>query len=154
MPGNTNNGFDAGRFAAIWAGCDAGNSDEVEAVAKFRAVRRMVMAANLRIVDAMGRTDVMLALDAQLEPVREESPELKTAFLQVAQLAELANERQEMIDQLRQELARISSVRTTSRFTPTPARTTGDALVNGGLVAAVSIVAVILILAALFQTFQ
>ena len=107
MPGNANDGLNAERFAALWAGCDAGNANEAEALSKFRVLRRMVIAENLRIVDAMGRADVMRALDAQLKPVREESPELKAAFLQVAQLAELANERQELIDELQQENARL-----------------------------------------------
>ena len=154
MPGKANDGLNAERFAALWAGCDAGNANEAEALSKFRLLRRMVIAENLRIVDAMGRADVMRALDAQLEPVREESPDLKAAFLQVAQLAELANERQELIAELQEELVAMSCPGISS----VPARraqpVSSGELVNGGLVAALAIIAALLMLAALFQTFQ
>ena len=156
MPGSRNNGLNAERFAALWAGCDAGNANEAEALSKFRVLRRMVIAENLRIVDAMGRADVMRALDAQLEPVREESPELKAAFTQVAQLAELANERQELIAELQQELVAAScpgiSSRPTRRARAQPV-SSGE-LLNGGLEAALAIIAALLMLAALFQAFQ
>ena len=154
MPGKANDGLNAERFAALWAGCDAGNANEAEALSKFRLLRRMVIAENLRIVDAMGRADVMRALDAQLEPVREESPDLKAAFLQVAQLAELANERQELIAELQEELVAMSCPGISS----VPARraqpVSSGELVNGGLVAALAIIAALLMLAALFQMFQ
>jgi hypothetical protein len=154
MPGKANDGLNAERFAALWAGCDAGNANEAEALSKFRLLRRMVIAENLRIVDAMGRADVMQALDAQLEPVREESPELKAAFLQVAQLAELANERQELIAELEQELVAASGTGISSHLARRAQPVSSGELVNGGLVAALAIIAALLMLAALFQMFQ
>jgi hypothetical protein len=105
-------------------------------------------------VDAMGRADVMRALDAQLEPVREESPELKAAFLQVAQLAELANERQEVIVELQQELEAASFPGISSHPARRAQPVSSGELVNGGLVAALAIIAALLMLVALFQMFQ
>jgi hypothetical protein len=67
-----NNGFDAERFAALWAGADTGNNNEAEAITKFRAARRMAAGCNLRLVDCMtGRDDVTRALDAQMKPLRK-----------------------------------------------------------------------------------
>ncbi|MGH9444127.1 MAG: hypothetical protein ACRD3O_00030 [Terriglobia bacterium] len=72
MPGAASNGFDAQRFAALWAGCDTGNGNEAEAVTKFRAVWRMAASHRLRIVDCMtGHEKVMAALDAQMKPLRK-----------------------------------------------------------------------------------
>jgi hypothetical protein len=157
MPGAAQNGLEPQRFAALWAGCDTGNASEAEALSKFRALRRMAMAENLRIIDAMGRADVMQALDVQLEPVREESPELKAAFLEVAKIADLAQRRQEVIDELQEQLAAGRGAGISARPMPPPRVSDGGmvgGMVNGGLVAAVSIVAVLLMLAAWFQAFQ
>jgi hypothetical protein len=84
----TNNSFDAERFAALWAGFDTGNANEAEAVGKARALRHMATAAGLRVIDVMGRTEVIEALDAQLQPLREDSPELKAAFVKITELAD------------------------------------------------------------------
>jgi len=148
--------FDAERFAALWAGFDMGNASEAEAMNKGRALRRMVAASGLRIVDVMGRADVMQALDAQLQPVREESAELKAAFLEIAKLADLAKQREEMIDELREELAEAigSGGASAGQTGPLPPGVSDGGLVDGGLVAAVSIAAVALMIAAAFQAFQ
>ena|SRR5581483_12323960 len=72
MGATSNNGLDAERFAALWAGADTGNSNEAEAVNKFRAVWRMASSNRVRIVDCMtGRDDVMRALDNQMKPLRK-----------------------------------------------------------------------------------
>lgn len=149
MPNAANNGIDPERFAALWAGCDCGNPNEAEALSKFRALRRMALAAKLRIVDVMGRADVVQALDAQLEPVREESPELKAAFLEIAKLADLAKEQEEIISDLQRELAsgRPATSMGASRVPH------GDP-VNAGLMVAVSLVAIALMIVAGFQAFQ
>ena len=84
----TNNSFDAERFAALWAGFDTGNANEAEAVGKARALRHMATVAGLRVIDIMGRTEVIEALDAQLQPLREDSPELKAAFVKITELAD------------------------------------------------------------------
>ena len=145
MPGAANNDFDAERFAALWAGADAMNSNEAEAVMKFRALRRMAVEDNLRIVDLMGRADVMAALDAQLQPVREENEEVKKLYLQNTELAELAHGQEQLIEQLQRQLA--GGVFAASR-------TSAGGLVNGGLVAVVVVVAVALMIAAVVQSFQ
>jgi hypothetical protein len=152
MPGAAQNGLEPQRFAALWAGCDTGNGSEAEALSKFRALRRMAMAENLRIIDAMGRADVMQALDAQLQPEREESPELKAAFLEVAKVADLAQRRQEVIDELQEQLD--TGIGARSSANTLPPRVSDGGMVNGGLVAAVLMIAVLLMLAAGFQAFQ
>jgi hypothetical protein len=83
MPGAANNnGFNTQRFAELWAGCDAGNANEAEAFGKFRELRRMAIAENLRVIDAVYRPDVMQALDDQLQPVRKENEELTKLYVQ------------------------------------------------------------------------
>ena len=106
MPGAASNGFCPERFAALWAGFDTGNSNEAEAVNKFRALRRMAVAENLRIIDAMGRADVVQALDVQLQPVREESHEVKAALEQTAALREELTERTRNVRELAELLRR------------------------------------------------
>jgi hypothetical protein len=107
MPVAASNGLDPERFAALWAGCDTGNANEAEAVNKFRALRRMVVADNVRIVDVMGRADVVQALDVQLQPLREESPQLKEAFGQITKLADALAREREITAELREELAAV-----------------------------------------------
>jgi len=153
MPRAAQNGLEPDRFAALWAGCDTGNGNEAEAVSKFRQLRRMVVGEKARIVDLMGRADVMAALDAQLEPIREESPELTEAFGKVAELAEaLARERQ-ITAGLREQLDNGDASAAASAGM-SPARVSDGGLVNDGLVAAVSIATVALMIAALFGWFQ
>src|SRR5260370_38938269 len=83
MPaGQPQNAFDPQRFAALWAGFDTGNTSDAEAKGKAQELRRMAVAEKVRIIDLMGRLDVMRALDAQLRPVRE-TPD--TAPLDAAQ---------------------------------------------------------------------
>lgn len=159
MPTVANQGFEAARFAALWAGLDAGNSNEAEAVSKFRALRRMAVGENVRIIDLMGRADVLAALDAQLKPVREESPELKDAFGKITQLADDLAREKEISEELREQvddlLATVNEVASTPvippQAWPRPGRGASDGLVNAGLVAAVSIVAVALMIASAFQ---
>jgi len=139
---------------------DTGNPSEAEAMTAGRLMRRLLVTHGLRLVDVMGRTDVMQALDAQLQPVREESPELKEAFQKVADLADLAKQREETakqreetIDELQQELAG----RAGSGASPIPQAHVSDGglvsagLVNGVLVAAVSFAAIALLIASAFQ---
>ena len=158
MPANAHNGFNAKRFAALMAGFDTGNPCEEEAMSKARALRRMVAAENLRIVDVWGRADVRQALDAQLRPVREDSAELIEArkkaeerreevmqrIQQVRQLAELVKKREQEFDAYRRKAEREMRSRVASAAVAGGA--VGDAgLVNGGL----TVVAVILVLALL-----
>jgi hypothetical protein len=72
----------------------------------------------------------------------------------VAQLAELANERQELIAELQQELVGVSCPGISSHPARRAPPVSSGELVNGGLVAAMAIIASLLMLAALFQTFQ
>jgi hypothetical protein len=152
MPGANCSGIDAERFAALWAGLDAGNGSEAEAVSKFRALRRMVVAENVRIIDLVCRADVMAALDAQLQLAREESPELKEAFGKITELADALAREKEMTAELRGEIDDLLLAGNKATASPSwsPPRASDD-LVNGGLIAAVSVVAVALMVAAVFQ---
>jgi hypothetical protein len=152
MPALTSNGFDAERFAALWAGFDGGNGNDAEAASKFRALRRMALAENIRIIDLMGRADVMAALDVQLRPAREDSPELTEAFGTITELAEKLAREKEITAALRGEIDDLLATATDATSSPNIVPPRGsDGLVNGGLVAAVSIVAVALMIAAAFQ---
>ena len=136
--------FDAEGFAKLVARFDTGNSNEAEAVSAARALRRMVVSDGLRIVDVMGRADVMAALDAQLQPVREDSQELKAAFVEIARLADLVRQRDEAAAERTPEIGKSSI------FAPCP-QPAGAGLVNGGLVAAVVISALVLMIATIFH---
>ena len=78
MPAGQQRGFDAERFAALVATFD-NNPNEAEAMNGARMFRRMAHGDNKRVVDLIYRADVMAALDAVLQPVREASPELVEA---------------------------------------------------------------------------
>jgi hypothetical protein len=153
MPGANCSGIDAERFAALWAGLDTGNGSEAEAVSKFRALRRMVVAENVRIIDLICRADVMAALDAQLQLTREESPELKEAFAKITELADALAREREITAELRGQIDDL--LLAGNETAPSPhimaAPRGSDGLMNGGLVAAVSVVAVALMIAAAFQ---
>ena len=103
------NGFDAEGFAKLVARFDTGNPCEAEAMNAARAMRRRVAEQGLRFVDVMERADVKQALDAQLQPVREDSAELKEAFGKVAQLAEALAEEKEITARLRAQMAAAPS---------------------------------------------
>jgi hypothetical protein len=151
MPSKSNNDFDPEEFVKMMGSFDTGNPSEAEAMNAGRLMRRLLVTHGLRLVDVMGRADVMQALDDQLQPVREESPELKAAFLKITDLADLAKEREEIIDELRQELAGGTG----GNAWPTPPTHAGGlvsaGLVNGVLVAAVSLAAIALLIASAFR---
>jgi hypothetical protein len=140
-------------FAKYMARFDLGNPSEAEAMNAGRFLRRLLVKKGVRLVDAMGRADVMQALDAQLEPVREESPELKEAFGQITQLADALARERELTAELRGELSAVPVAGMSARPMPPP-RASDGGMVNGGLVAVVSMMAVLLMLAAWFQSFQ
>jgi len=62
--------FDPERFVFLVASFD-GKANEAEAINGARMLRRMAHSEGLRIVDLFYRADVMAALDAALQPVRE-----------------------------------------------------------------------------------
>lgn len=101
------NAFDPQRFAAVWAGYDTGNSNDAEAKGKGQELRRMALAEKTRVIDLMGRADVMAALDAQLLPVREKTPDtaaLETECAELrAKLAAVVPKATELADELRRE---------------------------------------------------
>jgi hypothetical protein len=135
MPDTPTTEFNAERFAALVARFDVGNSSEAEAMSAARTIRRGLIEKSVRFVDAMARADVMQALDAQLKPVREDSAELKAAFVEVTKYADVAREQTEIAKQLRRELAAY--------------RVTGTrGLVNGKLVLLVVLVALALMIRA------
>jgi hypothetical protein len=144
MPVTPNNGFDAERFAALMARLDTGNASEAEAMAAARAMRHMATAAGLRIVDVLGRADVIAALDAQMKPVKEDSRELREAFSRVAELAELVAAKDEVIAGLQSKLAAAGG--------PHPALASVDTgPVSRGLFWLVVIFAALLMIASAFR---
>ena len=80
MPAAASNGtgvtFDAEKFVSLIARFDTCNPSEAEAMSAAKLMRRMVAGAGLRFVDAMETAKVKKALDAQLQPVREDNAEL------------------------------------------------------------------------------
>jgi hypothetical protein len=154
MPTQPIKGFDPEEFVKLIGSYDTGNPSEAEAMNAARLIRRMLVSNGLRLVDAMGRADVMQALDAQLQPVREESPQLKAAFVEIAELAELLKQREEIIDELQQrELA--SNAASNTAAVPPPQISRGGlgdgGLINGGLVAVVLFAALFLLIASTFR---
>jgi hypothetical protein len=149
----SSNSFDPEEFVKLIASFDTGNPSEAEAMTAGRLMRRSLVTHGLRLVDVMGRPDVIQALDDQLQPVREESPELKEAFQKVADLADLAKQREDIIDELQQELARGAG-NCACPMTPSRASQGGlvsAGLVNGVLVAAVSLATITLLIASAFR---
>jgi hypothetical protein len=144
MPAPANNGFEPEEFAKLLANFDTGNPNEASAINAARLLRRSLVGNGLRLVDVMGRCDVMAALDAQLQPVREESPELKAAFLKIASLAELAKQQEDFIMQLQSELAGGIAGQPAM---PIPPPVSDGVLISDGLVVAAAIVALALIIA-------
>jgi hypothetical protein len=145
MPGAANNTLDADTVAKMMARFETSNPSEAEAMTAVRMFRRMVATAGLRVIDVLERADVKQALDAQLQPVREDSAELQEAFGKVRQLAdELAQER-DITAELRQELA---SAQPMGRQACPPPPAAGGDLVNGVLVAATVLVVAALLIAA------
>ncbi len=106
MPGAASNGFCPDRFAALLARFETANPSEAEAINAARALRRMVAMNNLRFVDALGRGDVIAALDVQLQPVREENPQVKAAQEQALALREELTERTRNVREMAELLKR------------------------------------------------
>jgi hypothetical protein len=97
--------LDPGRFAALVARFDICNPSELEALNAARALRHAAANAKLRVIDALYRADVMVALDTLLKPVREEPPELREAFAKIAELADALRTEREISAALRRERA-------------------------------------------------
>jgi hypothetical protein len=87
MPASQQSGFDPERFAALVATFD-NNPNEAEGMNGARLFRRMAHGAGLRVVDLFYRADIMAALDGNLQPVREASPELAEARTLIEKLRE------------------------------------------------------------------
>lgn len=96
----------ARRFAGLFAGSDVGNSNEEEAVGKFRAMRRMALLENSRIIDLLERPDVRKAIDDQMQPVRQDGSALQEALEACTALTNELTERMRDVQRLA-ELARI-----------------------------------------------
>src|ERR1700694_5974584 len=101
--------FDTQEFAKLMARFDTGNASEAEAMSAARVMRRMVASEGLRFVNVMERADVKKALDAQLQPVREDSAELQEAFGKITELAEQLAREREISAQLREQCDRLRS---------------------------------------------
>lgn len=68
--------LEAERFAALWAGFDAGNHNEAEAMGKGRAVRRMAVEKEIRLIDALELPEIRQAIDVQMQPLRQAVPDV------------------------------------------------------------------------------
>src|SRR5580693_2886446 len=101
--------LNASRFAALLAGSDTGNACEEEALSKFRALRRMAVEANMRIVDALVMPDVRQAIDAQMQPLRLECGDLQNAIEEAAILREELTERTRDVRRMAELLAKRQS---------------------------------------------
>lgn len=66
---------EAERLAGLIAGSDITNSNEAEAVLKFRKARLMLVEQKIRLVDAWEMPEVRVALDEQMHPKRQDRPE-------------------------------------------------------------------------------
>jgi hypothetical protein len=131
MPNNDCTDFSPEHFAELMALFDTDNPSETEAMDAGRLMRRLLVATKLRLVDVIGRKDVMQALDAQLQPVREEGRELKAAFLRIENLEGLTKVQEGIIRELQKK--------------------PGGGPFNEGLVTAVSLGVVLLLVAAAFR---
>ncbi|HTT83343.1 MAG TPA: hypothetical protein VMF67_07665 [Rhizomicrobium sp.] len=118
----TNPKINARRFAALLAGFDLGNGSEEEALAKARVLRRMAADAGMRLVDVMELPEVKRAIDDQLHPAREESPELRDALREAAALREELTERTRDVRELADLLRRREEEARTERKPPPAAR--------------------------------
>jgi hypothetical protein len=108
--------INARRFAALLAGFDLANPSEEEAMSKARALRRMAAECNLRIVDLLEAPEVRKAVDEQMQPRRQQSPELAEAVRESDALrAEVTTRTRdmrklaEMLTRARRENARCGS---------------------------------------------
>jgi hypothetical protein len=99
------NAAEARRFAALLAGFDTGNNSDEEAGGKGRAMRRMAADCNARIVDLLETPEVRRAVDDQLQPVRQEGPELQEAREEAAALRAELTERTRDVRKLAEALA-------------------------------------------------
>ncbi len=135
MPGPAQqNGFDAGKFAAYVASFTS-NPNEAEAMNGARMFRREAARnGGGRVVDLFYRADVMAALDVQLKPEREESPELsaarqmaidqcalaKEALAKAEHWAEIAKRQEAAIEELRRQTPTTGDTARVARASSSP----------------------------------
>jgi hypothetical protein len=100
----TNTTINARRVAALFAGFDIGNASEEEAMGKFRALRHMAVEANTRIVDLLELPHVKQAIDDQLQPVRNDSPDIEEATEYITELRDELTERTRDVGDLAERL--------------------------------------------------
>jgi hypothetical protein len=131
----------AERFAALWAGFEAGNPSEAEAMGKGRALRRMVADRSLRVIDALELPEIKQALDDQLQPVRLPVPALATLQAENDELrnklAEVVPEVTRLAEALTREMeltARLNA----RRQTPQSSRNVVGPIVSGVLFLAIA----------------
>ncbi len=152
MPGAANNnGFDARRFASLMARFDMGNPSEAEAMNAARAMRRMVENAGVRFVDVMERAEVKEALDDQMQPVREHSPELQKAREEASALRQELTERTRDVRELAELLRRERAQAGKQATKPAPAPASSFGPMNGGVIAAVVVIVLLLLVTSAFH---
>jgi hypothetical protein len=93
--------MNAERIAKIMAHVDV--PDEGEATNAWRLLRREAARAGLRIVDLLFRSDVIMALDKQLEPQRRGEAEL---IAKIRELSDLVTKHQHNVRELSDVLAK------------------------------------------------
>jgi len=107
--------LNAKRFAALYAGFDTGGGSEEEAMSKGRALRRMAEASGTRIIDALQRPDVDLAIEAQMHPDRKNKTCLENATKEAAilrkELTDRTRDVRNLADQLKAERERCADLR-------------------------------------------
>jgi hypothetical protein len=159
MPAGQQNGFDAERFAAFVATFD-NNPNEAESMTGARMFRRMAKAEGLRVVDLFYRGDVMTALDAVLQPVREnpdkaarEAAENEAAELRaklagaIAKATDLANE----LTNEKELTARLRGHNPAGAAKQGQGNPEPDATAGGWLAALVALAAAITMIASAFR---
>ena len=139
--------FDPEEFAKLMARFDTGNPSDAEAASAARMMRRMVASEGLRFVDVMERADVKKALDAQLQPAREDSAELKEAFGKITELAQALARERDVSTQLRKECDLLRSGSPPPPAPSMPVAGIPAGLVNGWLEAITVALAVVLLIA-------
>jgi hypothetical protein len=158
MPaGQQQNTFDPERFAAFVAAFD-GNANEAEGMNGGRMLRRMAHGAGLRVVDLFYRADVMAALDAALQPVREnpekaarEAAQNEAAELR-AKLAGTIAKATELADELRNEKELTARLRAQASGAAKQGQGTADETTAGGwLAGAVALIAAVMMIASAFR---
>lgn len=101
---------EAQRAASFVAGYDTGNPSEPEAMGNGRALRRMMIAKGVRLVDALELPEIRRAIDAQLQPVRQPVPDVSALKKEIEDLRRKLAVAVPKVRELAEELAEERSI--------------------------------------------